>query len=114
MRTMEMLDESSSSLFSDTLNCRSSISNNNATTKLERLVQQCHMELMMDSLLEKESRKSLGDSSSSTTSSTGVLSSLDDYEMKLEDYEALRQLPGNDKCADCGAPDTDWACITFF
>lgn len=27
--------------------------------------------------------------------------------------DALKRIPGNDKCADCGAPDPDWASLNL-
>lgn len=27
--------------------------------------------------------------------------------------DALKKLPGNDKCADCGAPEPDWASLNL-
>lgn len=27
--------------------------------------------------------------------------------------DALKRLPGNDKCADCGAPEPDWASLNL-
>uniref|UniRef100_A0A7S4TBY6 Arf-GAP domain-containing protein n=2 Tax=Ditylum brightwellii TaxID=49249 RepID=A0A7S4TBY6_9STRA len=34
-------------------------------------------------------------------------------QMKLFDQEALRALPGNDRCADCGMPNPEWASVSF-
>lgn len=34
--------------------------------------------------------------------------------MKVEKpTDALKRIPGNDKCADCGAPDPDWASLNL-
>lgn len=38
---------------------------------------------------------------------------IDDYEMKLDEYERISQLPGNDHCADCSSQDTEWASVTY-
>ncbi|KAG6384573.1 hypothetical protein SASPL_155609 [Salvia splendens] len=32
---------------------------------------------------------------------------------KEKPIDALSKVPGNDKCADCGAPDPDWASLNF-
>ena len=42
-----------------------------------------------------------------------ALSQLQDCEMNAADYEKIRRLPGNDFCADCEGPDTEWASVTF-
>jgi hypothetical protein len=37
----------------------------------------------------------------------------DDCEMRRDDYEVLRSLPGNSTCVDCGAPSPDWGSPSF-
>lgn len=35
------------------------------------------------------------------------------YEMKQEDFEFLKTLPGNTRCVDCGDPHPDWGSPNF-
>jgi hypothetical protein len=37
----------------------------------------------------------------------------DDFRMKRDDLETLRELPGNKFCIDCGAADPDWASVNL-
>jgi Arf-GAP/coiled-coil/ANK repeat/PH domain-containing protein len=37
-----------------------------------------------------------------------------DYTIKIEKpIDMLRRVPGNDRCADCGAPEPDWASLNL-
>ncbi|KAA8540623.1 hypothetical protein F0562_024458 [Nyssa sinensis] len=38
---------------------------------------------------------------------------LQDYVKSENPVDALKRVPGNDKCADCGAPDPDWASLNL-
>ncbi|KAL3095857.1 hypothetical protein niasHS_005616 [Heterodera schachtii] len=54
-----------------------------------------------------------GGQSNGCLSSSAAASFTARSERARTDIRALRRLPGNDHCADCGAPAPDWAAINF-
>ena len=35
------------------------------------------------------------------------------FEMSPADYQEISKLPGNDRCIDCGAKNTEWGSVSF-
>ncbi|CAB9531032.1 with ANK repeat and PH domain-containing protein cnt [Seminavis robusta] len=61
--------------------------------------------LVIECAMEEARSKELGSTTTAATSNP--------YEMNVQDYEQVQQLPGNDVCADCGSHDTEWASVTY-
>ena len=75
----------------------------NALTKLESLLLECQLETAHQEM-EERSIKSGGKK---------INKAKGRHEMPGEDLEYIRTLAGNDKCADCGARDTEWASVSY-
>ncbi|CAB9497704.1 with coiled-coil, ANK repeat and PH domain-containing protein [Seminavis robusta] len=83
----------------------------NALTTLESLVLECQLE---NARQDDEKRRGSIGSACSTVRLKGSGSSKKKYnEMPAEDRAFIQTLPGNNKCADCGSSDTEWASITY-
>lgn len=77
---------------------------NNALTSLESLVLECQLE---------NARENEDQRHDSTPDGHRISNTKSFYEMSPEDRIYIATLPGNTKCADCGACDTEWASVTY-
>lgn len=76
----------------------------NALTKLESLVLACELENAHQRVETQNRIKGFGKK---------VAKIRKRHEMPRQDLEYVRNLAGNDQCADCGASDTEWASVSF-
>lgn len=82
----------------------------NALSTFESLVLEAQLESAHQALEEQHQSKK---GSSSGKRGSKKSSTPKHHQMPFEEHEYIAGLGGNDKCADCGAADTEWASVSF-